>query len=134
MAADPFVGTWKLNPAKSKFKAGAPYQEATSTISESGSDLDVAFKGTAANGAPFSIHYTLPANGGTGKVVEAPFDAVSAKYLNARERKIIQSKGGKVLYTIHSKVSKDGKMLTVVHKGTIAAAQAVDGIWVFDKQ
>ncbi len=63
MAADPFVGTWKLNPAKSKFNAGAPYQEATITISESGSDRDVAFKGTAANGAPISLHYTVPANG-----------------------------------------------------------------------
>ena len=45
MAADPFVETWKLNPAKSKFKAGAPYQEATITISESGGDNDVALKG-----------------------------------------------------------------------------------------
>ena len=134
MAAYLFVGTWKLNPAKSKFKAGAPFQEATLTISESGTDDDVALKGTAANGAPFSIHYSLPGNGGTGKIVEAAFDAVSGKLLNARENRITQSKGGKVLYTVHSKVSKDGKTLTVAHKGTSAAGQTVDGVWVFDKQ
>jgi hypothetical protein len=27
VAADPFVGTWKVNPAKSKFKAGAAPKE-----------------------------------------------------------------------------------------------------------
>ena len=28
MAADPFIGAWKLNAAKSKVKTGTPYQEA----------------------------------------------------------------------------------------------------------
>jgi hypothetical protein len=134
MAADPFVGTWKLNPAKSKFKAGAPYQEATITIAESGSDDDVALKGTAANGAPLSLHYTQPANGGIGKIVEGPFDAVSGKLLNARERETRYSKGGKVSYTVHAKVSKDGKTLTIASKGTNAAGQAVDGVTVYEKQ
>lgn len=134
MAADPFVGTWKLNPAESKFKAGAPYQEATITISESGSDNDVALKGTAANGAPLSAHYTVPANGGIGKIVEGPFEAVSGKILNARERETSFSKVGKVSYTTHAKVSKDGKTLTVASKGTNAAGQTVDGVSVYDKQ
>ncbi len=134
MAADPFVGTWKLNPAESKFKVGAPYQEATITISESGSDVDVAVKGTAANGAPFSSHYTVPANGGIGKIVEGSWEAVSGKLLNARERETSYSKGGKVSYTTHGKVSKDGKTLTVATKGTNAAGQAVDGVSVYDKQ
>ena len=134
MAADPFVGTWKLNLAKSKFTTGAPYQEATITISESGNDLDTTLKGTAANGAPVSAHYTAPANGGTGKIVEGPYDAVSGKILSAREREMSFSKGGKVLYTAHSKVSKDGKTLKVATKGTNAAGQAVEGVTLYDKQ
>lgn len=94
----------------------------------------MALKGTAGNGAPVSAHYTVPANGGTGKIVEAPYDAVSSKRLNARESEITYSKGGKVSYTTHSKVSKDGKTVTVASKGTNAAGQTVDGITVYDKQ
>jgi hypothetical protein len=32
VAADPFVGAWKLNPAKSKFKTGVAPKEQTVTI------------------------------------------------------------------------------------------------------
>ena len=34
VAADPFVGTWKVNPTKSKFKTSAAPKEQTATISE----------------------------------------------------------------------------------------------------
>jgi hypothetical protein len=134
IAADPFIGTWKLNTAKSKFKTGTPYQEVTITVSDSGSDVDVIAKATA-GGAPFSLHYTVPANGGTGKIIESSsYDAVSEKILNATEHEISFSKGGKVIYTTHSKVSKDGKTLTVTSKGTNSTGQVVDFITTYDKQ
>ena len=50
-AADPFVGTWKMNPAKTKYKAGTAPKEQTVTITEAGSDLNVKVAGTAADGA-----------------------------------------------------------------------------------
>ena len=133
MAADPTIGTWKLNTAKSK-KTGSPYQEATLTISGSGSDVDVIAKVTPANGAPFSVHYTVPANGGAGKIIEAPYDAVSGKVLNASERENSFSKGGKVIYTTRAKVSKGGKTMTVRSKGTNAAGQVADYVTTYDKQ
>jgi hypothetical protein len=58
VAADPFVGTWKVNPAKSKFKTGAAPKEQTVTIAESGGNLDIAVKGTAVDGTPISTRYT----------------------------------------------------------------------------
>ena len=106
VAADPFVGTWKVNPSKSKFKTGAAPKEQTVTISESGGDLDIAVKGTAADGTPISTHYTIPASGGSGKVV----------------------------YTTHATLSKDGKTLTVYSKGKNPAGQTVDGTVTYDKQ
>lgn len=51
-AADPFVGTWKLNPAKSKYSAGAPHpKDATIVIEEQGDNY-------------LFVKYTVPANGG----------------------------------------------------------------------
>ena len=134
VAADPFVGTWKGKPAKSKFKAGSAPKEQTVTISESSGDLDIAVKGTAADGTPISVHYTIPAAGGTGKVIESPYEAVSGKRMNANERETSYSKGGKVVYTTTAKLSKDGKMLTVHSKGTNPAGQMVDGTVTYDKQ
>ena len=134
VAADPFVGTWKVNPAKSKFKTGAAPKEQTVTISESGGDLDIAVKGTAADGTSISTHYTIPASGGTGKVIESPYEAVSGKRMSANERETSYSKSGKVVYTTHAKLAKDGKTLTVQSKGTNPAGQMVDGTLTYDKQ
>jgi hypothetical protein len=134
VAADPFVGTWKVNPAKSKFKTGTAPKEQTVTISESGGDLDIAVKGTAADGTPMSTHYTVPSAGGSGKVIESPYEAVSGKRMNANERETSYSKGGKVVYTTHAKLAKDGKTLTVHSTGTNPAGQTVDGTVTYDKQ
>jgi len=134
VAADPFVGTWRVNPSKSKFKTGAAPKEQTVTISESGGDLDIAVKGTAADGTPISTHYTIPASGGSGKVIESPYDAVSGKRMNANERETSYSKGGKVVYTTHAKLAKDGKTLIVHSMGKNPAGQTVDGTVTYDKQ
>src|SRR3954454_14291168 len=76
-AADPFVGTWKVNTAKSKFKTGAGPKEQTLVISESGGNVDIAVKGTSADGKPIATHYTIPSGGGQGKVIESVYDGVS---------------------------------------------------------
>ena len=59
-----------FNSAKSKYKAGQPPKEQTVTIAEAGPNLDVTIKGTAADGSPIATHYTVPAAGGDGKVIE----------------------------------------------------------------
>jgi hypothetical protein len=133
-AADPFVGTWKLNPSKSKFKTGQPMKESTVTITEAGEDLDVKIEGMAADGTPMATHYTVPTAGGEGKVIESPYEAVSAKRLGTHRREIAYRKGGKVAFTVRSRVSADGKTLTANMKGTNPAGQLVDGTIVFEKQ
>jgi hypothetical protein len=134
IAADPFVGTWKLNSARSKYKTGTPAKEQTLTISEAGGDLDVILKGTSAEGGSFSSHYTVPAGGGPGKIIESPYDSVSGKRLGANEREIIFSKGGKVVTTARSRVSAGGETLTVTVKGTDMLGKPLDAVGVYDKQ
>jgi hypothetical protein len=60
--------------------------------------------------------------------------APAVALMAAEERETRYSKGGKVSYTVHAKVSKDGKTLTIASKGTNAAGQAVDGVSVYDRQ
>jgi hypothetical protein len=134
LAADPLVGTWKLNPEKSQYKTGMPPKEQTVTISEQGSELHVMVKGISADGKPISAHYIVPVAGGTGKIVESPYDAVSSKSATPGERENSFSKGGTVVYTTHAKRSADGKALIVAVKGTNPFGQTVDGTSHFEKQ
>ena len=134
MAADAFVGTWKLNPAKAKYKAGAGPQQLTVTISQSDNNLDIVEKGTGASGAPVSNHYSVPANGGIGKLIEGPYDGVSSRRLNATQQEIGFSKSGKAVFTVRSNVSKNGKTLSNAVSGTNIAGQAVEGVNTFEAQ
>src|SRR5215831_17080473 len=116
-AADPFTGTWKLNLAKSKYKAGTPPKEQNVTIMEMGNDLHVKVGGTAADGSPIAVEYTVPGAGGAGKVLSSSsYDGINSKRLGPNEREVSYMKGGKAVYVTHSKLGADGKSLTVSSK------------------
>jgi hypothetical protein len=134
VAADPFAGTWKLNLEKSKYKTGTAPKEQTATIAEAGSDLEVTISGTAADGTATMSHYTVPAEGGEGKIIESPYEAVSGKRIGPNEREVRYSKSGKVVLTTHNRVSADGNTVTVHVKGTNAQGQPMDAVVVYDKQ
>jgi hypothetical protein len=134
IAAEPFAGTWKLNLEKSTYKTGTPPKEQTATIAEAGSDLEVTISGTAADGTATMSHYTVPAQGGEGKIIQSPYEAVSGKRIGPNEREVRYSKGGKVILTTNNTVSADGKTVTVNVKGTSAQGQPVDAVVVYDKQ
>lgn len=133
-AADPFAGTWKLNPAQSKYTASALPKDETIVIEEQGDNLQTTITGTFADGSPISLKYTAPAKGGAGQVQEGPYDAASVKRINANTREITYSKGGKVMRVSHGTVSKDGKTLMVRVKGTDLQGKTAAGVLVFDKQ
>jgi len=134
LAADPFVGTWKLDTAKTKYTTGTPPKSQTVTIKEAGTDLDVNVTGTAGDGSPITSHYTVPAGGGAGKIISSPYDGVNSKRTSPSERSVDYSKGGKVVYKTASKLSADGKTLTVKAKGTNAMGQSVEGTNIYTKQ
>lgn len=134
MAADPFVGTWKMNSAKTKYKKGAPPKEQTVTISETGSDTLVKIDGIASDGSKIDAQYTVPTAGGTGKIESTAWDGVTSKQVNSSERQMMYMKGGKTVYTTHAKVSADGKHLTVSSKGMNSLGKDVEGTTAYDKQ
>ena|SRR5580658_7121282 len=133
-AADPYVGTWKMNLAKTKYKVGTAPKEQTLTITEPGSDTNVAVAGTASDGSKIAVSYTIPTAGGPGKIESSAYDGISSKRIGPNEREVMYMKGGKTVYTAHSKVSADGNSLSVHSKGVNALGKNVDGTAVYDKQ
>ena len=134
-AADPSVGTWNMNISKTVFKNGtSPFRQSV-FITETGSNLNVKVAGTAVNGRKIAVSYTIPAAGGTGKMVQSSeYDGVSAKRIGPNELDISYMKGGKAIYTAHTTVSTDGNTLTVATQGVNPLGDTVEGTIVYNKQ
>ena len=134
LASDPFAGTWTLNSAKTKYTTGTPPQNVTIVIEDQGANLQVTANGTAGDGSPISVKYTVPVKGGMGTVQQGDFDSVNSKRVSARVRDNTFMKDGKEIRTRHVVVSADGKSLSTTVKGTALDGKPAAGVDVYDKQ
>ena len=108
-AANPFVGTWKLDPAKSKYTAGSAPKDVTLVVEDQGESYHIAATGPYADGSPISVKYTVPKAGGVGTVQEGPFEAMTSKRVSARVRENTYTKGGKETMSRRVVLSRDGR-------------------------
>jgi hypothetical protein len=135
-AADPLLGTWKLDVAESKFSPGPPPKSITVTFEQAGEGVKVTADAVGADGKATHTTYTgnydgkdYPVTGsGTGA------DTVSLKRVDARTTERTDKKGGKVVMTFTRTVSSDGKLLTVTIKGTNRKGQTVNDVVMLAKQ
>jgi hypothetical protein len=137
LAADVFTGTWKLNVAKSKFATGTEPKDITAVVAEQGANLAVTVKGTAGDGKPISVKYTVPVKGGAVSYTEgapATGATVMAKRPNASTMDSASSVNGKEVGSTHAVVSADGKTLTRVVKGMDAQGKAFQNTEVYERQ
>jgi hypothetical protein len=135
-AADPLVGTWKLNLAKSKYSPGPPPKNLTVTYEATENGIKATTEGVNAEGKHVATTYTATYDGkdtpvtGTG----APYDTIALKRIDANTVESTTKKDGKVVGKGKRVVSKDGKVLTVTTKGTNAKGEPTNNIAVYDKQ
>jgi hypothetical protein len=133
--ADPHVGTWKLNVAKSKYSPGPAPKEVTMKIEAKGAGIHLTQTGTDAAGKPIKIDFTANYDGKDTPVTGvANTDTIAVKRVDANTSEGTLKKGGKVVMTVTSVVSKDGKTRTSTFKGTDAAGKPVNNVAVYDKQ
>jgi hypothetical protein len=132
--SNPFVGTWKLNLAKSKDPGAFPKEE-TLTVQVVGGQRQVTIKGTATNGSPISFKYEVPDKGGLGKVLAGgPYDAVAGKRIDANTREVSYMMRGKGVLELRSAVSKDGNTMSLTVEGKDDQGRTFSGLAVFDRQ
>jgi len=135
MAADPVVGTWKLDVAKSKFSPGPAPTSARRVYTESVDGVTLEGKTVGADGKETTLRVTYKGDGKSHPVASNPdADTITAKEVNARTWNFTLTKAGKVTYTVHRVVSADGKTLTVHNKGTHDGGAAFDDTLVFTRQ
>jgi hypothetical protein len=134
-ASDQWVGTWKLNAAKSKFSPAPGPKSITVTISKAGAGLKFSATTVGADGQSSSTDFTTMLDGKDVAVTGATdYDMVSVKMLDPMTRHMVRKKGGKEVQTVHSVLAKDGKHYTSTTTGTNAKGQKVSSTIVFDKQ
>jgi hypothetical protein len=63
VAANPVVGTWQLNPAKSKFSPGPAPKTDTRTYTESADGITMTWKSAAADGKEINVKSTFKTDG-----------------------------------------------------------------------
>jgi len=133
----PFVGTWKLNVAKSKFTGIQPPKSQTRTTVAQGDSETVAVEGIRADGSEDGYSYSFNFDGKDEPIFGTdPFgaDTIAHTRVDAKTHTSIVKKAGKTLYTSRAVVSKDGKVLTITSKGVNAEGKPVSTTTVWDKQ
>ena len=134
-AADPVVGTWKLNVAKSTFTPGPAPKSQTRTYVESAQGITLTVKTTTADGKETTTTVTFKDDGKPYPVSGSPdYDMVSVKRVDATTVHSTQMKAGATVGTGVRSVSKDGKTLTFAQKGTHATGVKYDDVSVYDRQ
>jgi len=136
--ADNTLGTWKLNPDKSKPPAGQSRITSLTVVREaSGDTVKVTVKGEREDKSKIDASYLAKYDGKDIAVSGSglPYDTVAIKQVDANTLTDVRSKkGGKYKGTGRFAVSADGKTATLTTKGTGADGKPFSGATVYDKQ
>ena len=133
--ADPIVGTWVLNIAKSKYNPGPAPKSETRTYVVAGPDIKATSKGIDSDGKPTTAEWTINYDGKDRPQTGNPdADTLSLKRIDPNTTEFTQKKGGKVVITGTRTISKDGKTMTITAKGANAKGQTINDVEVFEKR
>jgi hypothetical protein len=134
LAADPQIGTWKLNEAKSKLNPASTKNNTVIYEVAPGDSVKVTVEGTTGDGKAFKSVWTGKYDGKDYPVTGDPVSD-SRAYTKVDDRTLTFSakKDGQVNLTGKIAVAADGKSRTVTTSATDAKGQKVSGTAVYDK-
>jgi len=133
-AADPNLGTWKLNEGKSKIAAGLP-KNTTVTYDAAGDGIKATVEGVDGQGKPTHNEWTGKYDGKDYPVTgDSSSDTPSLKKINDRTLELTAKKDGKVTITGRIVVAADGKSRTLTANWTDAMGKKAKSVAVYDKQ
>ena len=134
MAADPQMGTWKLNESKSKITPGT-LKNTQVVYSSMFGQVKIKADGIDGNGKPSRTEWSGKFDGKDYPVTGDPnSDARSYTKVNERTLTTTNKKNGKVTVTGQIVVSPDGKTRTITLTGTTPKGKKFKNVAVYDKQ
>ena len=133
-AADPNLGTWKLNESKSKLAASGA-KNTTVVYAAAGDSVKITVDGVDGAGKTMHSEWTGKYDGKDYPVTgDAASDTRSYTKVDANTLSFVGKKGGKTVFTGKVVVAADGKSRTVTGEGQDANGKSLSSTSVYDKK
>jgi hypothetical protein len=137
-ADDPWAGTWKLNPAKSKAPGGRlPHPSSTNVIEIQGETMHMIVDQTYATGKLEHVEYTAKLDGKEYPVKVSPPSpgpyTISLKLINPRTREFVENIGKRTIKG-QDVLSEDGKSFSRIVNSKDAEGHDTSILQFFEKQ
>jgi hypothetical protein len=136
VAADPFIGTWKMNVSKSKAQNPSMLPK-SEIITNEGVDngLKTNYDGVDAEGKAYHVVWSGKYDGKDYPLTGDPNrDMCSGKKIDPNVGVFVYKKAGKEVATFQCTISKDGKTSNCIGKAKDAKGQDQSVTVVYDKQ
>jgi len=134
-AGENWVGSWKLNAAKSKFSSEAVGRAQTLTFETTPAGIKLTAEGTDAQGKAMRGEYTSSFDGKDVAWTGNPSaDVASPKRVDDNNFENVWKLSGKHTMTSKVVVSNDNKTLTVTQTPSGEKGQAAPSVAVYDRQ
>jgi hypothetical protein len=135
LAADNWLGTWKLNVAKSKYSPGPAPKSLTLTWESTADGVKHTADGVNGEGNPMHSEYVTTYDGKEVAYTGNPdADMSLATRIDDNAYENVWKKDGKEMIKAKVVVSKDGKTMTITQTGKNAKGQTVHNTAVYDRQ
>lgn len=133
--ADPVIGTWKLNLAKSTFAGVPAYKSQIRTYSQTAGDVTLKMTTVGEDGKETKTRATYSLSGKDYPSMGNPdFDSLSGVRIDTNTAEFTLKRAGKSVGKIRREVSNDGKTLTINFVISNASGIQTAALTVFDKQ
>jgi hypothetical protein len=135
LAAENWLGTWKLDVAKSKYSPGPAPKSLTLKFEATADGIKLTSDGVNAEGNPTHGEYVSKFDGKDVPWKGNPdADTAAAKKIDDNSYENVWKKDGKTTITAKAVVSDSGKTLTITLVGTNAKGETVKNVGVYDRQ
>ena len=135
LAGENWLGTWKMNTAKSKYSPGPAPKSLTLTWEATADGIKHASEGVNGEGEPMHSGYVTKYDGADVPYTGNPdADMASAKKIDDSTLEVTVKKMGKVLGVTKVVVSKDGKTITATSTGKDSKGATVMDTIIDEKQ
>lgn len=134
-ADDRWLGTWRLDVAKSNYSPGAPPRSTTIKLEPFDGGIKYTTDGVDALGKRIHFEYVAKFDGG-----DYPFkgsqavDTISIRRIDDSSYETTLKKAGAVVTTTRTVISRDGRTRTTTQTGKNAQGEDVNNTIVYKKQ
>jgi hypothetical protein len=133
--ANPIIGTWKLNSAKTKVSPGPLPKAVTAVYSQEGHWIIGKYTGLDAAGRPFNSTHRYQQD---GKEYPSQWGhrrgVLSVKTIDDRTAEVVLKFEDGGTTTRQRLISEDGETMTFTDSGTTAKGERINSVMVWERQ